>query len=68
MTQQEKKGLVENIVFLLETIQKNTLNETLENETTVESLENVYRQNTINKTKLKYCINKLNELKPNIKL
>ena len=66
MTLQEKQGLVENIVFLLETIKSNTLTETLENETTIESLEKVHRENLINKTKLKYCIDKLNQLKPNI--
>jgi UV DNA damage repair endonuclease len=66
MTVQEQQGLVENVIFLLETIKSKTLTETLEQETTLESLEKVHRENLINKTKLKYCIDKLNQLKPNI--
>jgi hypothetical protein len=64
MTVQEQQGLVENVIFLLETIKSKTLTETLEQETTLESLEKVHRENLINK--LKYCIDKLNQLKPNI--
>ncbi|QDP66827.1 MAG: hypothetical protein Unbinned5213contig1001_15 [Prokaryotic dsDNA virus sp.] len=66
MTRQEKQGLIENLVSLIESIKENTTTYTDPQKTIVETLTKVYSQNTHNKTKLDYIVKKLNELKLNL--
>ncbi len=68
MTEQEKKGLLENVVNLLEGIHNNTAIDTDPQKTLIEGLNKVFSDNRLNRTRLNYAIEKLNELKLNLNL
>jgi|TARA_R100000479_G_scaffold133967_1_gene71306 hypothetical protein len=66
MTQQEKKGLLENVVHLLEGIHENTPTKADPQKTLVEVLAKHYNENRITRIRLKYAIDKLKELQPHL--
>tara|TARA_Y100000015_G_scaffold16571_1_gene15923 strand:- start:553 stop:759 length:207 start_codon:yes stop_codon:yes gene_type:complete len=66
MTQQEQKGLVENVVNLLEGIHDNTPTKADPQKSLVEVLAKQYNENRITRIRLKYAIDKLKELKLNL--
>ena len=66
MTRQEQKGLIENVVNLLEGIHNNTAIDTDPQKTLIEGLNKVFSDNRLNRTRLNYAIEKLNELKLNL--
>ncbi len=68
MTEQEKKGLLENVINLLEGIHNNTAIDTDPQKTLIEGLNKVFSDNRLNRTRLNYAIEKLNELKLNLNL
>ena len=68
MTKQEEKFLVENVVNLLEGIHNNTAIDTDPQKTLISELNKVFNDNRLNRTRLNYAIEKLNELKLNLNL
>ena len=68
MTQQEQKFLVENVVDLLKSIHDKTATDTDPQKTLIEGLNKVFNDNRLNRTRLNYAIEKLNELKLNLNL
>ena len=66
MTRQEQKGLIENVVSLLEGVHEKTHIDINTQKTVLEILTNVLNDNRLNRTRLIYVIEKLNELKTEI--
>lgn len=66
MTQQEQKFLVENVVDLLKSIHDKTATDTDPQKTLIAELNKVFNDNRLNRTRLNYAIEKLNELKLNL--